>query len=58
VLDAPRGASRLQDDVGGQDAASAPRRNMVPGVLHVSNETPTGIARMRTPVPRLAWEFF
>ena len=48
----------LQDDVGGQDAASAPVRTMVPGVLHVSSDTPTVIARMRTPVPRPAWEFF
>jgi hypothetical protein len=40
------GASMPQDDVRGQNAASAPGRTTVPGVPHISSETNTGVAMM------------
>jgi hypothetical protein len=58
VSDAPGGASMLQSDVGGQVATSANERTMVPGVPHVSRETSTEVAIMRTPVLRSSGEFF
>ena len=48
----------MQSGVGGPVAASANERTTVPGVPHVSRETRTEVAIMRTPILRSPGEFF